>query len=261
MSPFESSYQNQQEKVAKNSNVNKKLIQSVEDLQKLSVSILRSARIEHWVGYGLLILALFDYIAIVIDPSPKNAAWTFQTVGQFVERVPVPLLGLVLVFSIGQNLRAQWELTLLKILSWLSLLAAIFYILLLPLGVISTVKLERQASAQFNAQIERGQQSLEQARDQLNAADTPEELQILLASLNAQGRAPEIEAVTNQFQELKEQLGTFINQTQENLVTQATEARRNRRINLIRNSVKWNLGAIISAVLFAIIWKLTKHLR
>jgi outer membrane murein-binding lipoprotein Lpp len=261
MSPSESSYQNTENKSANHSSVNKKLTQSIEDLQKLSVSLLRSARIFHVIGYGLLILSLFDYIVIVLDPSPKNAAWTFQTVGQFVERVPVPLLGLGLVFFIGQNFRAKWESVVLKVLSWLSLLAAIFYLLLLPLGVISTVKLEQQASAQFNAQIERGQQGLEQAREQLNAADTPEELQILLASLNAQGRAPEIAAVTSQFQELKEQLGTFINQTQENLVAQATEARKNRRINLIRNSVKWNLGAIISAVLFAIIWKLTKWLR
>lgn len=245
---------------SKNLNTDQKLIQSVEDLQKLSVSLLRSARVFHWIGYGLLILALFDYIAIIFDPSPKNATWTFQMVGQFVERVPVPLLGLGLVFYIGHNFRAKWELTLLRVLSWLSLIAAIFYIFLIPLGVISTIRIERQTSAQYNAQVEQGQQQFERARNQLNAADTPEELQVLLGSLSAQGRAPEIET-TNQFRELKEQLATFIDQAQENITIQAAEVRENRRINLLRNSVKWNLGAIISAVLFAIIWKLTQWLR
>jgi large-conductance mechanosensitive channel len=245
---------------SKKLNPDQRLIQSVEDLQKLSVSLLGSARIFHWIGYGLLVLALFDYLVIAFDPSPKNAAWTFQTVGQFVERVPVPLLGLGLVFYIGRNLRAKWELTLLKVLSWVSLVAAIFYIFLIPLGVISTVKIERQTSVQYNAQVEQGQQQFEQARAQLKAADTPEELQVLLGSLNAQGRTPEIET-TSQFRELKEQLATFIDRAQDNVTVQAAQARKNRRLNLLRNSVKWNLGAIVSAVLFIMIWKTTQWLR
>ncbi len=44
------------------------------------------------VGYGLLVLALFDLIHILIPLQLMNPMWEFQTVGALVERVPVPLL-------------------------------------------------------------------------------------------------------------------------------------------------------------------------
>jgi len=53
-------------------------------------------------GYGLLGLSLFDIIDILShfgDPG-----WEFQIVRNLVERAPVPLLGLVLVFVGEKNL-------------------------------------------------------------------------------------------------------------------------------------------------------------
>ncbi len=236
------------------------IAQSVDDLQKLSVSLLRSAKVLHWIGYGLLLLTLFDYIEIAFDPSPKNSLWAFQAVGNFVERVPVPLIGLGLAFYIGRNFRSSGEIILLKVLSWLALLGAVFYLLLIPLGVISTVRIEQTNATQYTNQVEQGLAQVEQAQSQLDAANTPEELQQLLSALSNQGNAPQIED-NQQLQETKTQFNNFIAAARENVTTQAETNRSTQRMNLLRRSVKWNLGALISATLFFIIWKTTSWVR
>lgn len=75
-----------------------------------------------WVGYGLLLLALFDTIEVLTPPQFTNPAWEFQTIGALVERVPVPLLGLVLVFFWGifqsQPIRRNFPENLVVVLSF-----------------------------------------------------------------------------------------------------------------------------------------------
>lgn len=70
---------------------------------------MRSASLLRWVGYGLLVLALMDVVDILLPPQLMNPAWEFQTIGALVERVPVPLLGLALVFFDGISSRKNWE--------------------------------------------------------------------------------------------------------------------------------------------------------
>lgn len=79
------------------------------------------------VGYGLLVLALFDFIHILIPLRLMNPMWEFQTTGALVERVPVPLLGLMLVFYGETSSRKRWESNLLKFLSWASLLIGLLF--------------------------------------------------------------------------------------------------------------------------------------
>ena len=60
--------------------------------------VLDTLPILRWVGYGFLVLGLFDTIEIFIPAKFMNPSWEFQTFGALVERVTVPLIGFVLVF-------------------------------------------------------------------------------------------------------------------------------------------------------------------
>src|SRR6476469_8023934 len=51
-----------------------------------------------WIGYGLLILSVLDAIAVLIPANFGNRLWELQTIGAVVERVPVPLLAMALIF-------------------------------------------------------------------------------------------------------------------------------------------------------------------
>ncbi|NJO40993.1 MAG: hypothetical protein HC769_16695 [Cyanobacteria bacterium CRU_2_1] len=236
-----------------------KLVESVEQIWQSSSGLTRSISILRWIGYALLILAAFDFITILIPPNFRNPAWELQIYGELIERVPVPLIGLGLVFLGERDDRSKWELHLLRVLSWLSLITAIVFFLMIPLNVFNTIRLDRVSNEQITTQAQQGTQVIQNIRTQLEQVSTPEQMEQLLAALNG-GRAPDIQN-DEQFQQAKEQLSSFVTQGETALKTQAQTTRSNQRLGLFKTSIKWSLGALIAGVLFGMIWRGTRWTR
>ena len=233
-------------------NINQ-LQETVEDIRQFGFSLLRSATLLRWIGYGLLIFSLFDTIAIFVPTQLLNPAWEFQTIGQLVERVPVPLIGMVLVFY-GEKLgRKKWEILLVKLLSWLTVLLAVVFFLLAPLGIVNTIRLNNRSNLQIDNEMNQRMEQITQVKDLLGKASTPAEMQELISRLDAQGRAPTI-TDSEQVDEIRAQVSDVIKQAEESMSTQANEARSNRRLALFKNSVKWNLGALLAGALFVFLF-------
>jgi hypothetical protein len=205
------------------------------------------------VGYGMLLLSLFDLIETFIPPNFMNPGWEFQTMGKIVERVAVPLIGLVFVFSGKLERRGKWELRLLAILSYLTLLVALLYIMLIPLGVVNTIRLHNTNINQINNQYNQQVSQANQLQKRLSEA-TPTEIENILKSQGGSldGRNPE---------EVKQQIASGITQAQQQLKAQVEASKSTSRLNLFKSSVKWNLGALISAALFFTFWKGTSWAR
>ena len=79
------------------------LNQTTKEFSSFIFAMVDSLPIIRWIGYGLLLLALFDVIEMFIPARFMNSNWEFQTFGALVERVAVPLIGFVLVFFAGLN--------------------------------------------------------------------------------------------------------------------------------------------------------------
>ncbi|MGK7903774.1 MAG: HpsJ family protein [Hormoscilla sp.] len=209
------------------------------------------------VGYGLLILALFDYLQIIYPPNFTNPFWEFQAIGRMVERVPVPLLGLMLVFYRPSGTVDRKSLHLLRFLSWVSLLLGLIYLLSLPLGINNTLRIYKANNAQISAQFVRQNERLQPIKYELEQADTDDEIKEMISAITRQSPLPEIDAP----QELKGQLLTQIARAEETMRIQSETVRANRRQALLKNSVKWNLGALVSGTLFIMIWHMTRWAR
>lgn len=218
--------------------------------QELSVYRLR------WVGYGLLVLSLFDTIAVLIPPDFLNPVWELQTIGALVERVPVPLLGLALIFWGEDYDRTNWEEIILKVLSWVTLLLAILCLLMLPLGLVNTLRINGQNSQQITAQSQQQLTQLQQVQDRLNKG-SPEELKTLATELNRLG----LQVDAQKPEELKTQLLSRIPQAKQQLENQTKTVQSNQRLALFKNAIKWMLGALISSVLFFTLWRGTGWAR
>jgi hypothetical protein len=208
------------------------------------------------VGYGLLLFVLSDLIDILLPPRFMDPVWEFQTIGAVVERMPLPLLGFVLVFFGEMNLRSKWETILLKFLSWAALLIGIALFLLIPLGISDTLRINNQNNAQLNAQASQQISQIQQFEEQLNEA-TENDLENLLTRIETQDSTQEIQSS----QELKERLLAETDKAENTLRTQAEATRSNKRLELLKSSVKWNLGALISGILFIRIWQSTRWAR
>jgi hypothetical protein len=215
--------------------------------EEASIGVLRV------IGYGLVLLALFDWIEIFAAPNFMNPTWEFQTIGALVERIPVTFIGLGLIFYGEMRSRTKWEYPIIKLLSWLTLLLALIFFLMIPLGIANTVRLSKQATTQITAASTQQITQAEQLEKQLNQA-TPEEINNLLkqrgGSLN--GKNPE---------QFKGELLSKVSQAKAGIKDQAKTVQSTRGFNLIKTSVKWNLGALVASVLFASIWKGTRWIR
>ncbi len=241
------------------SNINQ-LQESIEDIRQFGFSLLRSATLFRWIGYGLLIFSLFDTISIFIPPDFLNPGWEFQVIGQLVERVPVPLIGMVLVFY-GEKLgRKKWEIPLVKLLSWLTVVFAVIFFLLAPLGIINTVRLNNRSNLQIDTEMQQRTEQIAQVKELLAKASTPAEMQDLISRLDTQGRAPNIKD-SQQLDEIKKQVSEVISQAETTMQTQAQEAKSNRQTNLFKNSIKWNIGALVSGALFIFLFTGTAWAR
>lgn len=220
--------------------------------QIFSLSIIRL------VGYGLLVMAFVDFLSLIIPPQLMNPAWEFQTIGALVERIPVTLLGMVLVYFGERSDRTPIETFLLRGLSWLSLILAILFFLMIPLSISDTFRIYYQHNAQVNLRVVPQIDSIKQFKDKLAAANSLDQIRAILEEQATQKITIPDSADT---QKLKESILQNLKKTEDNLNSQVEMLRSAKRSELLKNSLKWNLGALIAAFLFFFIWKSTLWAR
>lgn len=213
-----------------------------------------SSGILRLVGYGLLLMATVDIFFLLIPPQLMNPTWEFETMGTIIERIPVTLLGVVLIFYGERSDRAPIETFLLKLLSWSSLLAAIFLLLMIPLSINNGFRIYHQENAQVNAKFVSQKDVIHQYQEKLNSANSKEEIQSILQQ-QAKQRI-EIPSSVNS-QKLKTDILQKLEKNQEAINNQVNSFKSQKRTLILKKCLKWNLGGLISSILFFLIWKST----
>ncbi|MBD2626916.1 HpsJ-like protein, cyanoexosortase A-associated [Trichormus variabilis] len=230
----------------------KKPIEITDGIENLSFSLLQL------LGYILLIFSLIDYLAILIPPRLTDPAWEFQAIGQMVDHVWSILLGLTFIFlhNKGSILKPR-QLPILKLLSWVSLIIGIFYLLMLPLGINNSLTLYRNINNQFLTQQGQQQEQLQKVIERLKTTNSPQELTNLARILNL----PNENGVSQSPQELKNKISQQIQTVAQNSAATANAAKREQIKNLLKSAVRINLGTVISGVCLIMFWNLTRWIR
>lgn len=209
------------------------------------------------VGYGLLGLTLIDFISLILPLQLMDSVWELQTMGAFIERIPVPLLGIAFIYYGERSYRAPIENFLLRWLSYLSLILGIFFLLMIPLGINNTVRIALTNNAIINQELFTKVEQIDKFKNKMTAANSPAEIQAVLQKQSYQGKLPDaINAEKFKAQFIKE-----LNNTENDLRKQIEAVRSKKRWELLKKSIKWNLGALIASCLFFVIWKDTLWAR
>ncbi|MEM7591679.1 MAG: HpsJ family protein [Cyanobacteria bacterium P01_A01_bin.83] len=217
-----------------------------------------SSGILRLVGYGLLLMAVVDLFFLLIPPQLMNPLWEFQTMGAIVERIPLTLLGIVLIFYGEGRDRIAIETKLLKSLSRFSLVSAILLILTIPWSISNSVRIYRQHNATTNAQFVSQKEAIQKFKTQLEEANSKDEIGAVLQQ-QAQQKVNIPDSVNTQ--NLKQSLISNLQNNEDNIISQAETFRAQKRTLLLKKCLKWNLGALIAAILFFMIWKSTGWTR
>ncbi|MCC0176481.1 hypothetical protein I4641_05750 [Waterburya agarophytonicola K14] len=217
-----------------------------------------SSGILRLVGYGLLLMAIVDIFFLLIPPQLMNPVWEFETMGTIVERIPITLLGMVLVYYGERSDRAPIETLLLKVASWLSLVAAILLLLMIPLSINNGFRIYNQQKAQVNAQFVSQKDAIIEYEDRLKLANSQDEIKnILQQQAKQQINIPD----TVDTQKLKTDIIQKLQTNQKNITSQVDLFKKQKRTFILKKCLRWNLGGLISSILFFLIWKSTGWAR
>jgi hypothetical protein len=207
------------------------------------------------IGYFFLILTVLDLVETFYPPSIRDPHWLLPVMGLLVERAFAPLIGLALVFWGAAELRGPWERQIIRIISWLTLLVSLLYMLLIPLGISASIRIDKQNNEQIMAQYRQGTAQIIQVKNQLDLA-TDKDMKGLLETLKKQGQF-QISSV----EELRTKLPEQLDKSLEMLANQALNEKMQQRKKLLKNIVKWGIGALVVATAFLLSWRLTKWAR
>jgi hypothetical protein len=227
-------------------------------LQEFSTRSLLALRLLRWVGWGLLLLALINIVEMMIPLRLMNPVWELDTIGKLVELAPVPLLGFALIFQGESYLRSQAESLTLKGLSWMAFLIGVGFILLIPLGIVNTTRINTQNQEQLSVVVTQRRTQLQTLQTQLQQLVTQAQLDEFTGVLARQGISL---SNLNAGSRTRVEIETALSRATTNLDEQIETTRKGQFDRLFKNAVKWNLGALISGILFIGIWKITDWAR
>lgn len=221
--------------------------------QTRSISLLR------WIGYGLLVLGFLNMIEVFVPFRLLNPTGGIQTLGSLVERAIVPLLGLGLIFYGQANNREDWEISLLKWLSWLCLIVSVLFVLLIPMGINNTVQLYASTETQVAAQVSQRITQIKDFKTRLSNAEG-KDLESLFTRINRTGVRLPVDNPQG-LKPLKERFLDELTKAESKVKIEGESAQITQRLALLVNSVKVNLGALVCGILFVGVWRLTRWAR
>ncbi|MEO0373333.1 MAG: HpsJ family protein [Cyanobacteria bacterium P01_A01_bin.17] len=192
-------------------------------------------------GYVLLALSAFDVATIMLPPDFFNPQWEFYTLGKLVDKVPVPLIGLALVFYGGLRYRRPLEKLCLRPLALITVIVGVGYLLLIPLGISNSIRLQHlnraQQSLQQNEQKSRYRQLEQQIQDASPDRVLPLARRWRLVSAEAGQDAPE---------DVKAKALSQLQKNQTLQQQQSLAADKTKQQQHLKNSIKWIVGALLA---------------
>jgi len=204
-----------------------------------------------WCGYGFLLLSALDTLLSLFPPALTNPLWEMATISNLIERVPIPLLGFLLVFWGEEEERRLWEEKFLPILLWICLISGIVFFLLLPLIGINTFRIDRANTQQIDQTLQQEQQQIEQLSSQINQVNL-EQLKVIANQLKSVGMEINIDQPQPQ---LKADILTQITKAKTQMPDRASSRKNNQRFDLLKKSLKIFLGALIGGTIHLQIWQ------
>lgn len=235
-----------------------------------------------WLGYGLIVFAAVDALFFLYPPDFTNPEWEMQLIGNLVERSPVPLIGFALIF-LGSQTFQRWsflERLWVKVSTFLCLLLAMLFLLLVPLGIFDTKRVIDLNNERTETRLEEANAQIDRLAEDLNRVDPSAiaRLQTQVAAAEARGQEIQINPQIAGLLELAQGLSfesdpaaakeALLERGRQRISSQKARVMRQAEIEkgnfqkaFLENSIKWVFGALLTSALFFMMYLQTSWLR
>lgn len=224
-------------------------------IQIATEKLARSRKMLPWIGYCILSLVFIDYVFLLVPPRFLNPTWELNLIGHLVENVWAPLLGFSLVFIRQENSFQELELTVLSWLSRLMLVMAIIYFLSAPLIISNTIKIQQKNFSGLKTQLETQRSQVAKFKKQLGQIPD-QQLANYLKQRQASSATKSSSSGT-----LLEQVFNQVEQEQIKSTEQIQAAYQKQKLSLIKRSLKWCMGTLLSGAIIFLFWRNTEWAR
>ncbi len=197
------------------------------------------------VGYILLLLAVVDAVDSLVPPEFMNPNWEFATIGKFVERSPVSLIGLGLIFYRGKRFRRRLERSLLKPICAVAIGVGILYCLTIPLTLGDGIRLQEQSAEQAGQAKNQQLTQLKTLEKSIETASMAQ-LQRLATTIDEQ----KVLGLPTSEPTLRADLIARLQLVKDNALQQSSAAARKQQLTLRKTVAKWVIGALLSGIGF-----------
>ncbi|PSB04816.1 HpsJ family protein [Merismopedia glauca] len=248
------------------------------------------------VGYCLLVLAIIDIIDILWPIQLLDFNWELYVIPQLVERVAVPLIAIALIFYGESRVGSVIETRILQVLRWFSLLLGVIFLLLFPLILVDTPRVQNQINSEVNFNIDpkirqENTRKIEKSKNQEQIALNRQKIEIATQRRALEQRealATQVEKVAKEGNDTEfKNLVTRLNQGQpvtdqnlskakadilknapeikkqlqtqiQQILAAETQLKSTASQGALKNAIKYAIGALISGILFIYIWRLNR---
>jgi hypothetical protein len=235
-------------------------IKVAEELKQFSLNTYRSVFLVHWIGYGLLLFWLIDTCFLIFPFRFTDPNWLIVMFEGFVQSSPVLLVGFVLSFFGERKPRLDWEFLTLKVLSWWTGILSILFILLIPCTILIGYQVTQINQTTVGRTTQTQISQLQILKQNVTNARSSAELQLAsnLIGLNESSNSGGNSSNPGQVRDvILRRL-----RIEENALKQKGESQLTaQNLSTLKRSVKICLGAVMSSILFFLIWRSTGWAR
>lgn len=236
-------------------------IKVAEELKQFSLNTYRSVFLVHWIGYGLLLFWLIDTCFLIVPFRFEDPNWLIAVLEGFVESSPVLLVGFVLAFFGERKPRLDWEFWPLKILSWWTAILSILFILLIPCIILIGFQVAQLNQNDLGRTTQTQLAQIQTLRTNVKNVQSPDQLRLAMNLLGLNEQGVNSGSNPSNINQAKENILRRL-KIQESFLRNKAESDVNaKNLSTLKRSLKISLGALMSAVLFFLIWRSTAWAR
>lgn len=210
-----------------------------------------------FIGGVFIVFGLLEFVFLLAPMDFMNPLWEIRLYGQLVDHVWGPLFGMALVLVPLSSSISVNQLKIRAFISWLALLLAACYLLLIPFGLVTANRIYTGLKQVRDTELEERYQALNTAMEILYDLDNLESIKRFGSALGMKESfwaEPQLDKLK---QDLESKYTQLHNERVENMRQNYTTQVRSLAITAVKSTI----GAVIAAFALGFLFFRTVHYR
>ncbi len=221
-------------------------------------SMLAGVKSVRLLGYILIVLFFMDIAYVVYPTDFFNPTWEMRKMSEVLERLPVPFIGLVLIFWGGLFQREMRDTFLLWMTSWFCFWIGVIMFLGIPLAALNTFRVIDTYQLEMDARLQQQTDNANELITALRLCTNNAQVSTVMSRFSGKDIRYGNDMTTDQ---LRDKLLESIDRQQESLIEKIHEGMDEQVTALWKRLIRNVFTLILAGVFLLVVWGSSKWAR